>query len=194
VIENFLDKGDDILLGGCIANTCIAARGFYVGKSCAEKEWEEKAREIMLLSERKELATVHVPRDLVVATQLSEQAEKLDIPAENVEGDMLIFDIGKVTIKRYEELIAKAGMIVWNGPPGVYEVENFSHGSKKIVEAVAKAAAKGTITILGGGDTIDLHNRYGYSLDVYTFVSTAGGAMLEMVSGKKLPALEALLK
>ncbi len=192
VIEQFLDKGDDVLVGGCIANTFIAARGFDVGASKYEDEWVEKAQEIMLESEKEENAMVHVPRDVVVGTELSEEAEKLDLPVENVTGDMAIYDIGKVSIKRYEEIIEKAGMIIWNGPLGVYEYNRFSHGSKRIAEAVIKAAKSGTTAILGGGDTIDLHNRYDYSMDDYTFVSTAGGAMLDMIAGKKLPALEVL--
>jgi phosphoglycerate kinase len=105
---------------------------------------------------------------------------------------MAIFDIGKVTIERFKAAISKAGMIVWNGPLGLYELNRFSHGTKRIAEAVAEATKNGAVSIIGGGDTIDFHVRYGYSLDAYTFVSTGGGAMLEYIAGKELPALRAL--
>lgn len=192
VIENFLQHGDDVLVGGCIANTFIAAKGFNVAKSRYEEEQIKKAQEIMLESEKVEMATVHVPRDAVVATEMTEEAEKVDLPVENISVDMAIYDVGKVTIKRYIEIIEKSGTIVWNGPLGVHELNRFSHATKRIAEAVAKATKRGSVTIVGGGDTLDFHERYDYPLDAYTFVSTAGGAMLEFISGKELPALKAL--
>jgi phosphoglycerate kinase len=105
---------------------------------------------------------------------------------------MAIFDIGKVTVERYRKAIEKAGMIVWNGPLGLYEINRFSHATKRIAEAVSGATKRGAVSIIGGGDTIDFHTKYGYPLNAYTFVSTGGGAMLEFISGKKFPALEAL--
>lgn len=194
VIEQFLDKADNVLIGGCIANTFIAARGFDVGASKYEEQWVEKAQEIMLESEKKGSAKVHVPRDAVVATEASEKAVKLDLPVENIEGDMAIYDIGKISIKRYVEIIEKSGTIVWNGPLGMYELNRFSHATKRLAEAVAAATKKGAISIIGGGDTLDFHERYGYPLSAYTFVSTAGGAMMDFISGKPLPALKALEK
>ncbi len=192
VIEHFLTKGDEILLGGCIANTFIAARGFDVGGSKYEQKEIEKAQELMLESEKEGRAKIFVPRDVVVASSPDEKAQKLDLPVEDIEGDMSIFDIGKVTIERYKVAIAKAKTIVWNGPLGLYEINRFSHASKRIAEAIAEATSKGAVSIIGGGDTIDFHVRYGHSLDAYTFVSTGGGAMLEFIAGKKLPAIEAL--
>lgn len=192
VIEHFLDKGDDILLGGCIANTFIAARGFDVGSSKYEEDCVEKAMECMLESDKEDKATIHVPRDAVLATDASESAQKIDLPVEDIEGDMAIFDIGKVTVERYRKAIEQAKMIVWNGPLGLYEMNRFSHATKRIAEAVAQATKRGAQTIIGGGDTIDFHVRYGYPLDVYTFVSTGGGAMLEFIAGKRLASLVAL--
>ncbi|MDD5103076.1 MAG: phosphoglycerate kinase [Candidatus Peribacteraceae bacterium] len=194
VIKSFLQKGDDILLGGCIANTFIAARGFEVGASKYEEEQMEKAQEIMLEGEKVELADVHVPRDVVVATEATEEAEKLDLPLENIMGDMMVLDVGKVTIERYKKIIEKSGMIIWNGPLGMYELNRFSHGTKRIAEAVREATAKGAVSIIGGGDTIDFHKRYNYPMDGYSFVSTGGGAMLEMLSGEEMPAFRALAK
>ena len=192
VIAHFLDKGDSILLGGAIANTFIAARGFDIGKSKYEAQQVEKAQELMLEADKEDKADILVPRDAVVASEASESASKLDLPLEDVVGDMCIFDIGKITIKRYADVIAKSGTIVWNGPVGMYELNRFSHGTKRLAEAVAAATKKGTVTIVGGGDTLDFHKRYGYPLDVYTFVSTGGGAMLEFVAGKPFASLAAL--
>ncbi len=192
VIERFLTRGDHVLLGGCIANTFIAARGFDVGISKYEEDRVEQAQEFMLESEKEGCAEVHVPRDAVVASAPVDGAEKLDLPVEDVMGDMGIYDIGKVTIERYKRIIEQAGTIVWNGPLGFYEINRFSHATKRIAEAVAAATKKGAVSVIGGGDTIDFHTRYNYSLDAYTFVSTGGGAMLEFISGKPLPALEPL--
>jgi len=194
VIEYFLNKGDDVLLGGCIANTFIAARGFEVGASKYEEEQVEKAQEIMLEAEKVDLADVHVPRDVVVATEATEKATKLDLPLENILGDMMILDVGKVTVERYKKIIEKSGTIIWNGPLGLYELNHFSHGTKRLAEAIREATAKGAISIIGGGDTIDFHTKYQYPMDGYTFVSTGGGAMLDFISGKELPALKALAK
>lgn len=194
VIQSFLDKGDDILLGGCIANTFIAARGFEVGTSKYEEDQLERAQELMLEGEKVELADIHVPRDVVVATEASETAEKLDLPLENIMGDMMILDVGKVTVERYSKIIGKSGTIIWNGPLGMYELNHFSHGTKRIAEAIRDATAKGAVSIIGGGDTLDFHKRYNYPLDGYTFVSTGGGAMLELLSGDEMPALKALAK
>ncbi len=192
VIERFLTKGDDILLGGCIANTFIAARGFDVGMSKYEEQYMEQAMEFMLESEKNDHAAIHVPRDAVLASEPKEDAVKIDLPVDDIVGDMSIFDIGKVTVERYKKAIMGAKMIVWNGPLGFYEVNRFSHATKRIAEAIAEATKKGATTIVGGGDTIDFHVRYGYPLDAYSFVSTGGGAMLEFIAGKKLAALEAL--
>ena len=192
VIEQFLSNGDDILVGGCIANTLIAARGFDVAKSRYEEEFVELAQNLMLESEKEDKAMIHIPRDAVVATEASEEAEKLDLPVEDIGGDMAIFDIGKVTIERYIHTIEQSGTIVWVGPMGMYELNRFSHATKRIAEALKKATERGAVTIVGGGDTLGFHEIYDYPLDSYTFVSTAGGAMLDFISGKPLPALEAL--
>ena len=174
IIEQFLMKGDDILLGGCIANTFIAARGFNIGKSKSDMVFIEKAQQLMLEADKVEKANIHVPRDVVVASAPTKEAAKIDIPVEDIEGDMSIYDIGKVSTERYIKAIERAGMILWNGPLGMYEIEGFSRATKRIAEAVSAATKRGAVTILGGGDTIDFHTRYGYPLDAYSFVSTGG--------------------
>ncbi len=194
VIERFLQKGDHILVGGCIANTLIAARGFDVGASKYDAEGIELAQTLMLESAKEGRAKIHVPRDAVVANELSETAEKLDLPVEDVIGDMAIYDIGKITIERYIAAIKSSKLIIWNGPLGVYEFNRFSHATKRIAEAIAEATKGGAISLIGGGDTIDFHLKYKFSLKAYTFVSMGGGAMLEFISGKTFESLEVLKK
>ncbi|MDD5055229.1 MAG: phosphoglycerate kinase [Candidatus Peribacteraceae bacterium] len=194
VMERFLKKGDNILVGGCIANTLIAARGFDVGTSKYDESGLELAQNLMLASEGDGAAKIIIPRDVVVASALDEKAAKLDLPVENVVGDMSIFDIGTVTVKRYCDMIAASKMIVWNGPLGVYEYNRFSHATKRIAEAIALATKNGAVSLVGGGDTIDFHLKYKYPLSAYTFVSMGGGAMLEFVAGKKFASLKVLEK
>ena len=192
VIENFLTVGDNILVGGCIANTCIAAQGFDVGTSLYQQEWMQKAQDCMLMSESEDNATLHVPTDVILATEPKDHAEKLCLPVKDIMGDMAIYDIGKNTIDHYKEIIAASKTIVWNGPMGMHEHNCFSHATKRIAEAITDATKNGAVSIVGGGDTLDFHERYNYSLDVYTHVSTAGGAMLDFISGKTLPGLQVL--
>ncbi len=192
VIQNFMDRGDDVLVGGCIANTLIAAQGYDIAKSKYDEEFIDLAQELMLESEVEGKAKIHVPVDAILATEPSEDAEKLNLPTESIAGDMAIFDIGKMTIEQYKTIIKSSGTIIWNGPLGMYELNRFSHATKRIAEAVAESTQNGAVSIVGGGDTLDFHDRYDYSLDAYTFVSTAGGAMLDFIAGKELPALEAL--
>jgi len=194
VIKQFLQNGDHILVGGCIANTLLAARGFDIGTSKWDSSFKGLAQELMLESEQPDKADIHIPRDVIVASDPKAHAVKIDIPVEDIEGDMAIFDIGAVSIERYKEIIAQSGTIVWNGPLGLYEINSFSHATKRIAQAIAEATRNGAVSIVGGGDTLDFHERYNYPLDVYSFVSTAGGAMLDFISGKKLPALEALIQ
>jgi phosphoglycerate kinase len=192
VIEYFLERGDHVLLGGAIANTFIAASGHAVGTSKMQEESLEKARELLLKAQGKGKARVHLPTDVRIAAEASQEARSSDASIAAVPPDMCIFDLGQHTVDAYRAIIANAGTIIWNGPLGLYEVEQFSPGSIAVAESVAAATAKGATSVLGGGDTIDLHRRYRLPLDVYTFVSMGGGAMLEFVAGKELPALKAL--
>lgn len=191
VINFFLDKGDDILLGGAIANTFVAATGKNVGASLYEADFAESARTMISKSGS---AKIHVPSDAVVSTDATGAAPVSLVSTDAISAEQAIFDLGSATIASYIEAIDRAATVVWNGPLGLYETEAFAGASKKIAEAVARATTRGAVTIIGGGDTIDLHIKYHLPLDAYTFVSTGGGAMLEFVSGKELPALKALLQ
>lgn len=195
VLRRFLHLADSIFLGGCIANTFLAARGFDVGASKYEPEAIELAQELMLESEKEGKAHMYLPRDAVVATEVSQEAEKINLPLEDVGGDMHILDVGKVTVKRFTEEIARAATIIWNGPFGYYELNHFSHATKRIAEAVQAASKKGAFSVMGGGDTLDFHVRYKYPLAAYGFVSSGGGAMLEFLSATQpLPGLVPLMK
>jgi phosphoglycerate kinase len=187
-----MNHGDDVLVGGCIANTLIVARGFNVGKSEYDDKFVDLAKDLILEGESEDNADIHIPFDSVVAAKATEDVEKINVPSEKIAEDMAIFDVGEKTIEGYKEIIAASGTIVWNGPLGVYEIDGFSNATKRVADAVKKATEKGAVSIIGGGDTLDFHDRYDYPMDKYTFVSSAGGAMLDFVAGKKLPALEAL--
>ena len=188
VLKNFIDKGDAFLLGGGLGNTFLHAAGHNVGDSLHEPDKAEIAREIMLEAE-KDLDDFVLPTDVVVASEASEDAETLVVPASDIEGDMKIFDSGPETVNKFCEIIARAGTVIWNGPIGLFEMEPFSDGTRKIAEAVA--ACEG-VTILGGGDTIAAIKKFGLSPEQFTHISTGGGAMLEFLEGKELPGLAGL--
>jgi phosphoglycerate kinase len=194
IIENFLDSADHIILGGAIANTFLAAKGFPIGGSLYEKEFIARAQDIMKKSEEGKHALVHLPVDVVTATSPDEAASAVNVSVDAVMEGTCIYDLGTKSIDRAIACIEKAGMVVWNGPLGYFEVERFAEGSMRLAKAIAEGTAKrGLLSILGGGDTIDLHERFKLPMDEYTFVSTGGGAMLEFVAGKSLPALSALV-
>lgn len=190
VIKKFLDKADSILVGGALANTFLAARGFEMGESKYEKDKLDVAREIMLEAE-KQHETFKIPRDVVVASELTDDAERIDLPVEDVEGDMKIFDIGNVTVKRYVEVIKESKTVIWNGPLGVHEYSGFANASKQIAEAIVESDA---MSIIGGGDTVDFLKRYGFDFEKFSHVSMGGGAMIEFLEGKMLPGIEIVMQ
>lgn len=191
VLKNFLNKADTFIIGGGLANTFLAGEGYDVGASLYEKDKVELAQEIMLESEKDKEAFL-LPQDAVVADEVKEDAEVLDIPVEDVELDMRILDIGRLTTGRYVEAIGRAKTIIWNGPVGLYEMKPFERGTREIAKAVAAATKKGAVTVLGGGDTIDAIKKFGHSPSEFTHVSTGGGAMLEFLESKTLPGIAAL--
>ncbi len=190
VIEHFLKKGDHILVGGAIANTFLAAQGYHVASSLYEADFIPTAQELLQQSGNGN-AQIHIPTDVVTATAPDAMATMHRSVNAIAEGSA-VFDVGEETVQSYGDIIAASSMVVWNGPLGMYESEVFANASKKIAAAMMDAATKGAITIIGGGDTIDFHTRYSLPMTGYTFVSTGGGAMLEFISGKTLPALEVL--
>ncbi|MEQ1849381.1 MAG: phosphoglycerate kinase [Candidatus Peribacteraceae bacterium] len=192
VIRRFLSSGDHILVGGCIANTLIAAEGHKVGSSKYDAEGMADAKDLLAQSGGVGSATIHVPVDAVVAAELSDNAQKESVPVDQIQEGSAIFDLGSQSIESYVEIIRSSRTIVWNGPLGVYEVAQFAESTKVLAAAVAKATENGATSLLGGGDTIDFLNAFNFPLSAYTFVSMGGGAMLEFISGKKFQSLELL--
>ncbi len=188
IIKNFKDIADTILVGGAMATTFLSAMGYEVGKSLYEKDKIETAQEILLSMENQKERFI-IPRDVIIADELKDDAITADLPIRDIDYTESIFDIGSKTTELFVQKIQEAKTIIWNGPVGVYEHKPFQNGTKKIAEAIASSKAT---TIIGGGDTIDAINRFGIPMDKFTHVSTGGGAMLEFLEGKTLPGIEAL--
>jgi len=188
VLEQFLDIADYFLIGGALANTFLAAEGFDVGDSLYQEDKIEVAQKFLLSAESKR-EFVYLPLDVIVADEISNEAAALDVKPEGVELGMKILDLGALTVETFKKCIAEAGTIIWNGPMGLYEFAPFENGTKEIVKAVAESNAE---SIVGGGDSIDALKKYGYGEKDFSHISTGGGAMLELLEGKILPALEAL--
>ena len=190
LIKNFINKADYFLMGGGLANTFIAASGYNVGESLWEKEKIELAREIMLECEKDREKFV-IPKDVVVADKVDENAETAIVPVQDVIGSMKILDIGRLTIDRYCEIIEKSGTIIWNGPVGVAEYTPFQNGSREIANCIANTECT---SIVGGGDTADAIKRLNIPVEAFTHISTGGGACIEFLEGKVLPGIQVLLK
>jgi phosphoglycerate kinase len=187
VLENLLGKVDRLIVGGGIANTFLAAAGFAVGKSLHEAEMIDIARGLLARS-RVTGVEIPLPTDVVVAREYSATAEADVKPASSVGPDEMILDIGPDTAEKFAAALAGAGTIVWNGPVGVFEFDQFGEGTRILAQAVARSSA---FSIAGGGDTIAAIEKYGVGEDI-SYISTAGGAFLEFLEGKKLPAVEVL--
>lgn len=190
VIKNFIDKADYFLIGGALANTFLAAAGYNIGESLYQEDKIEVAREIMLMCE-KEKDKFIIPHDVVCASEISENAETVDIPVEDVIGDMKILDIGKWTAEKYANICSSSGTVIWNGPLGLSEFKPFQAGSREVARTLAET---NNTSILGGGDTIDCISRLNIPAENFTFISTGGGATLEFLSGAELPGIEALMR
>jgi phosphoglycerate kinase len=180
-------KVDQLIVGGGIANTFMLAIGGKIGKSLAEPDLVDEARRIVRLMEEKGGA-VPIPIDVVCAKALLADAKAELKATENVADDDLILDIGPQSMRALEHLVKEAGTIVWNGPVGVFEFDQFGGGTKALANAIAAAKA---FSLAGGGDTIAAIAKYGVA-DRISYISTAGGAFLEFLEGKRLPAIAVL--
>ncbi|SFW41061.1 phosphoglycerate kinase [Luteibacter sp. UNCMF366Tsu5.1] len=187
LLQNLVGRVDQLIVGGGIANTFILAAGHKVGKSLVEADLLDTAKRIMADATSRG-ADVPVPTDVVVATEFSATAKATVKPVDQVGDDEMILDIGPDTAKRYAELIAKAGTVVWNGPVGVFEFDAFGKGTETLARAIAASKA---FSIAGGGDTLAAVDKYGIE-DGVSYISTGGGAFLEFLEGKELPAVAAL--
>ena len=191
LFKNFIPKANYFLVGGALANTFLLAEGFNIGSSLVEKDKVGTAQEIALEIES-EKKFLRIPEDVVVADEITENANTADLPVEDIEGEMKILDIGVKTAEKFSKYISESKTIIWNGPLGLAELKNFQQGTKTVGEAIAKATKNGVTTVIGGGDTIDAIKRVGLKPEQFTHVSTGGGAMLEFLEGKTLPGIAVL--
>lgn len=187
ILDTLSKKVDYLIIGGGIANTFIAAEGYEVGKSLYEPDLIDEAERLIALSKAGKL-NIPLPIDVIVADKMSADAESYERAVDQVDEDEKILDIGPETVKKYQAIIAKAKTILWNGPVGAFEIDQFSKGTQAIGHAIADSDA---FSVAGGGDTLaaiemyDLENKISY-------VSTGGGAFLQFIEGKPLPGVEAL--
>ncbi|MDX1528469.1 MAG: phosphoglycerate kinase [Gammaproteobacteria bacterium] len=187
VLESLSDRVDQLIVGGGIANTFIAAKGYPVGNSLYEPDLVHKA-EVMLQNAAARGVDIPIPEDVVVAAALNENAKAKTKSVDAVAAEDLILDVGPRTAARYASLVAKAGTVVWNGPVGVFEHDQFGEGTRVLSEAIADS---GAYSLAGGGDTLAAIEKYGVG-DRISYISTGGGAFLEFLEGRLLPAIAAL--
>ncbi len=183
VIKNFLEKADDILLGGALANTVISAKGFAIGRSVVEEDMVEEVKNLQITDTK-----LHIPVDVVTSTNMSGKAAKNIAPIARIKKDEMILDIGPDTSHLFSEIISRAKTIIWNGPMGLFEVDKFALGSRKVAQAVTQNK---NFSLVGGGETISLLEQLNL-LGEIKHISTGGGAMLEFLAGTELPGLKAL--
>ncbi len=189
VLDSLSKVVDQLIPGGGIANTFIAAQGYNVGKSLYEEDLIPEAKRLMEAAAAKG-GEIPVPTDVVVGKEFSETAEATVKKVSEVADDDMIFDIGPETAARFADMMKAAGTIVWNGPVGVFEFDQFGEGTKTLGEAIAESSA---FSIAGGGDTLAAVDKYGLAERI-SYISTGGGAFLEFLEGKKLPAVAMLEK
>ncbi|WP_311949507.1 phosphoglycerate kinase [Halomonas piscis] len=182
VLTALADKCDQLIVGGGIANTFIAAAGHNVGRSLHEADLVAQAKALM------DRVNIPLPTDVVVATEVSESAAATVKPVDQVADDEMILDIGPASAEHLADLLKKAGTVLWNGPVGVFEIDQFGEGTRRLARAIADSDA---FSIAGGGDTLAAIDKYAMA-DRVSYISTGGGAFLEYVEGKTLPAVSAL--
>ncbi len=192
VIENILDKVDNLIIGGGMAFTFIKAQGGNVGSSLVEEDKQVLALEILKMAKRADVK-VHLPIDSVIADSFSEKAKTDITPTDSIPEEWMGLDAGPKTIENFSKVISESKTILWNGPVGVFEMEAFSKGTIKIGEAIGRATSNGAFSLVGGGDSVSAVKKFGLE-DQMSYVSTGGGAMLEMLEGKSLPGIQELSK
>ncbi len=186
-LNNVLKRVDKVLIGGAMANTFFVAMGYPVGKSIYEQEMVDVAAKVLRDSRRRKVK-LFLPVDVVVASELTDRAQSFITTVQEIPGEMMALDTGPATRLLFREAIADAGTIVWNGPMGAFEVDSFSRGTYGLIDDLASSHA---LTIVGGGDTDTALHKTGM-FHRMSYVSTGGGAFLELLEGKRLPGIEAL--
>ena len=189
LLKSLLNSVDQLIVGGGIANTFIAAEGYSVGASLYEPDLIPAAKELIQLAKEKG-ANIPIPTDVIVAKKFAQGAEPILKNVNEIAADDLILDIGPVTAEHFAKQLSQAGTIIWNGPVGVFEWDAFAKGTETLAHAIANSHG---FSIAGGGDTLAAIEKFGIE-DRLSYISTGGGAFLELLEGKKLPAVEILEK
>lgn len=188
VIENLAGKADSLIIGGGMCFTFLAAQGFSVGTSLLQEEMVDTCRR--LLEEYGDV--IHLPVDIVVASEFSADAEPEEVPAEKIPDGKMGLDIGPGSVARFATLLSNARTIFWNGPMGVFEFPAFASGTRGVAEAIISATDKGAFSVVGGGDSAAAVRQLGLPEDGFSHISTGGGASLEYLEGKTLPGIDVL--
>ena len=192
VIENIIEKVDHIIVGGGMTFTFIKALGGSIGNSLVEDDKLELALSILKLAKEKD-TEIHLPVDALIADDFSNNANTKTVDTKEIPEGWMGLDCGPKTSEKFAEVITKSKTILWNGPLGVFEMEKFSKGTIELGNAIANATENGAFSLVGGGDSVAAVKQFGFAEKV-SYVSTGGGAMLEMLEGKSLPGIEAILK
>ena len=190
IIENLLNSVDNLIIGGGMTYTFIKALGGKIGGSICENEYLELALELMKKAEKKGVK-LHLAVDVVEADAFAETANTKVVPVDNIEDGWSGLDIGPKTIVMFKKVISESNTILWNGPVGVFEMEKFATGTKAVGDAIVEATGKGAFSLVGGGDSVAAVNQFGIA-DKMSYISTAGGAMLEYLEGRVLPGIAAV--
>lgn len=190
IINNLLDKVDNLIIGGGMMFTFIKAKGGHVGNSLVEEDLLDTAREAMEKAADKGV-TLYIPEDTVAADKFDNDANKQTVSSDAIPDGWMGLDIGPRTRDIFTTVIKNSATLLWNGPMGVFEMENFAEGTVEVAQAVAAATGKGAFSLVGGGDSVAAVNKYNLQ-DKVSYVSTGGGAMLEFIEGKVLPGVAAI--
>jgi phosphoglycerate kinase len=190
IINNLMGKVDNLIIGGGMMFTFIKALGGEIGNSLVEDELVEMARNIVETA-KKTGVNLYIPMDAVIADAFSNDANKKEVNAYDIPASWMGLDIGPNTCQKFDHVIQQSATILWNGPMGVFEMNNFEAGTKFIAHSVATATENGAFSLIGGGDSVAAINKYGLA-DKVSYVSTGGGAMLEYIEGKELPGIKAI--
>ena len=192
ILEQLINKADNIIIGGGMAFTFVKAQGGNVGKSLVEEDKLETARAILKNAKTKGV-NIYIPVDAVVADHFANDANKKTVNIKTIPEGWMGLDIGPETEKIYSEVINNSNTILWNGPMGVFEMSAFEHGTKAVAEAIVTATKQGAYSLIGGGDSVAAINKYNLG-DKVSYVSTGGGALLEYIESGSLPGVDAIKK
>jgi phosphoglycerate kinase len=190
ILEQLINKADNIIIGGGMAFTFVKAQGGMVGKSLVEEDKLETAKNILSDAKAKGV-NIYIPVDAVIADNFANDANIKTVGINVIPDGWMGLDIGPATEKVYADVIANSKTILWNGPMGVFEMSSFEHGTKSVAEAIVIATRKGAYSLIGGGDSVAAINKYNFADDV-SYVSTGGGALLEYIESGSLPGVDAI--